>query len=172
MTTSTNDELLQQAQQCFFAAMMQGWAAEVKAVPVPDMPGHKQTIYENGKFRVIDRFCVSSAGMSAGATTIWYTKDPIWFMSYGGIYSKEDIPFLKRALVYNYSRGFFLGGRGPTMYLDEMSEGKFQQDNLLIYDNREQFGSFRSFRGHERICLAENPSTVRGWHDYWGVALI
>ncbi len=160
MTTSTNDELLQQAQQCFFAAMMQGWAAGTKAVPVPDMPGHKQIVYEDGKFRVIDRFGVSNSGRSAGTTTIWFSDEPIWFMSYGGFYRKEDIPFLKRALMQDYGEWNFHGGRGP----DSIREG------VLHYINHVDVGSrFSRFQGKEVIY--DGNETV-GYHNYLGMTLI
>ncbi len=168
MTTNTNDKLLQQAQKCFFEAMMQGWAAEVKAVPVPDMPGHKQTIYENGKFRVIDRFCVSSAGMSAGTTTIWYQNDPIWFMSYGGFYREKDVSFLKRALLESYVLGRFTAGRGPVLVRDEA------QGSDLVYTNWIHYGNddFKSFGGREEICSLHAQKEILGFHNYSGMALI
>lgn len=169
------DELLEIAKGHFFAAMRCGYASGEKAVPVSafsDLPGHKQYVYEDGYFRVVDRYCVSRAGKSAGTTTIFYYDSPVWFMSYGGFYRKEEIPFLKRALTFSYRHNDFNGGRGPSTYRDEPVEPKQQEENPLVYINNMNCSGFESFAGHEEIHAASSPSKILGLHDYWGMALI
>lgn len=158
------NELLEQAKPHFFAAMLIGWPAGASGVDVPDMPGHQEIVYDNHDFRVLDRYCVSESGISAGTTTIWYLENPIWFMSYGGFYRKEDIPFLKEALMVNYKKGEFIGGRGPKDY--------YYSGRICftpVYFNSIKKNSFEYFKGQEYFML--NGETV-GRHDYFGMALI
>jgi hypothetical protein len=165
MSKTEREEILRAAQSCFFAAMQVGWAAGAKGTIVPRMPGYKEVEYEGyAGFLVIDRYCVSSAGKSAGTTTIWFGDDPVWFMSYGGFYPKEVVPFLKRALMSSYNQCEFVGGRGPVFYGDDSNYPGLSYRNVV-----EKGSDFCScFRGDEHIlgceCLA--------WHSYWGRALI
>ncbi len=160
----TREEILAGAYKCFFEAMKKGWAAGVKAVPVPGMPGYKEIEFQMGDFRLLDRYCVSDAG-SAGTKTIWYQDKPVWFMSYGGHYPKEVIPFLKHALMLNYECCQFNGGRGPK---------SFREHHLypdMIYQNNANFGStFEGFKGVEIVIAVGRPPL--GQHEYFGMALI
>lgn len=159
------DEMLWQAESCFIAAMMKGWAAGVKGIDVPGMPAYKEIVFEGyAGFRVVDRWCVSRSGKSTGATTIWFANDPIWIMNYGGFYSENALSFLKQALMRAYNRSEFVGGRGPQVFQDE-------NDERFVYVNKAQYGSkFRQFEGREFIN--KEPDGILGWHDYWGMALI
>jgi len=155
------EEILLEAERHFLAAMISGWAAGVKGMVIPDMPGYILIVYEQDDFRVADRYCVSIAGKSAGTTTIWYVNDPVWVMFYGGFYREEDMPFLKRALMHSYTECLFNGGRGPE-FLD-LIDG-------LRYSNCVGDGStFSRFFGRERLISHER--TV-GWHEYQGMSLI
>ncbi len=169
-------EILAGAHEAFFHAMSLGWASgskEAHKVEAPGSFGNKEIIYTTGLlyrkewFRVVDRFCVSKVGKSAGTTTIWFHHDPVWFMSYGGFYLKEDIPFLKEALMRVYSEKQFFGGRGPTSIAQCVPHLK---EGVLVYANEIEKGStFEKFRGKEAII---GPVGFRGQHDYWGTALI
>lgn len=64
------EKILQDAQKQFFKAMQNGYAAGIKAIAVANMLGHKEIMWTQDDFRVIDSYCVSHAGMSAGTTTI------------------------------------------------------------------------------------------------------
>lgn len=171
------DEILVGAREAFFHAMSLGWAsgskAAAKKIDVTGSSGGEETayitglLYRNEWFRVVDRYCVSEAGKSAGTTTIWFHHDPVWFMSYGGSYLKEDIPFLKNALMRVYSTKQFFGGRGPTSLAQGVSHLK---DGVLVYANEiEKDSTFDKFRGKEAII---GPVGIRGQHEYWGMALI
>jgi len=169
-------EILVGAREAFFHAMSRGWASgskEAVKVEAPGISGSKETTYITGLlygkewFRVVDRYCVSEAGKSAGTTTIWFHHDPVWFMSYGGAYLKEDIPFLKDALMRVYSEKRFFGGRGPTSLAQGVPHVK---SGVLVYANEiEKDSTFEKFRGKEAII---GPTGVRGQHDYWGMALL
>lgn len=169
-------EILAGAREAFFHAMSLGWAAGSKAGVMTDVPGSfggKETIYTTGFlygrewFYAIDRYYVSGAGKSAGTTTIWFHHDPVWFMSYGGAYLKEDIHFLKDALMRVYSMKQFFGGRGPTSLAKSASHIK---NGVLVYANEiEKDSTFDKFRGKEAII---GPVGIRGQHEYWGMALI
>jgi hypothetical protein len=159
--------VLDSAQDHFFRAMLSGWMAGNKAVNVPGMPRHKEFMYKSGDFRVLDRYCSSPAGKSAGTTTIWFGDNPVWFMSYGGEYRrKRDIAFLRSVITPIYEARIFVGGRGPSHLVNRTSFSS------LVYTNQVEKGSdFSSFRGREEI--SEHDSGMPpGFHDYWGMALI
>ena len=166
-------DILEMAEQYFFVAMKNGWVAGIKGEDVSGMPGYKKIDFAIGDFRILDCWCVSDAG-SAGTIIIWFmwpthAPKPIWVMNYGGgLYRKEDVPFLKRALMVAYERKEFSGGRGPVRY-EETAGG-------LIYSNRIEANTFEGFRGEENLYKPEgvrdlNPIRV-GWHECWGMALI
>lgn len=169
-------EILTGAREAFFHAMLNGWASGARETLEADVfgsSGSKETVYittflyGRASFRVVDRYCVSSAGKSAGTTTIWLQHDPVWFMSYGGAYLKEDIPFLKDALMRVYSGKQFFGGRGPTSLAQVVPHIK---NGALVYANEvEKDSTFEKFRGKEAVI---GPTGVRGHHDYWGMSLI
>ena len=153
----------------FYEAMLAGYAVEgTKKAKVVDMPGYKEIRYENGKWLLVDRWCVNpQSDKSAGTTTIWHEGEPIWFMSYGGYYPEHYIPVLKKALRLTYEKKTFKGGRGE-------SGGDFEAGVLYI-NIVEQPSDFSHFKGREEIiarpdatCIAE----VVGYHEYWGMSLV
>jgi len=161
----TPEEIQKEMKRHFFAAMRVGWAAGVEGVGVLGMPSHKAFVYEEDHFRVIDQYCVSKAGKSAGTITVWFFDEPVWLMNYGGVYRKEDVSFLKHVLMVAYRQDQFFGGRGQEIFRQDRLDG-------LVYVNRMAGGSdFLSFRGTERIYSASDPELL-GWHDYWGMSLI
>lgn len=178
----SREEILAGAREAFFHAMLCGWASGSKGaveVEVPGSFGSKEVTYttgllhEKGWFRVVDRYCVSEAGGSAGTTTIWFHRDPVWFMSYGGLHLKEDIPFLRSALMRVYSEKQFFGGRGPTSIaqcVPHVGEG------ALVYANEvEKDSTFEKFRGKEAIIGPAKDGgspEFRGHYEYLGMSLI
>lgn len=182
MMKKSRKEILEGAREAFFHTMLHGWASGSKnavKTEVPGSPNNKESTYIAGFmhkkdfFRVVDRYCVSETGKSAGTTTIWFHRDPIWFMSYGGAYLKEDIPFLKNALVSVYSEKQFFGGRGPTSFAQAVLH---LNGGILVYTNEvEKDSTFEKFRGKEAIigpAKDGGSQEVRGRHDYWGMSLI
>lgn len=176
------NEILDGAREAFFHAMLCGWASGSRnavEVEIPGSSGSKEVtyitglLYEKEWFRVADRYCVSEAGKSAGTTTIWFHHDPVWFMSYGGAYLKEDLPFLKSALMRVYSEKQFFGGRGPTTIAQTLPHLK---EGVLVYANEvEKDSTFERFRGKEAIIgppIFGGSSEFRGYHDYWGMSLV
>jgi hypothetical protein len=144
---------LEEIQKFFFKAMLNGYAASKSS-------GHKAEFRE-GNFRLLDCWCVNSGSLkSVGTTKIWFRGEPVWVMSYGGYYSKEVTPFLKRALHMAYESGKFVGGRGLCVIEDE-----------LFYHNSPRLNDFSRFEGHEEI-LGNRGEVLLGSHDYWGMALI
>jgi hypothetical protein len=167
-TPHESGAILTQAHYHFFQAMLSGWAAGVKAVPIPDRPGWKQIVYEQGDFRIVDRFRVFESGMSVGDTVIFYCGSPVWHMSYGGFYPKEDIDFLKKALMHEYHQRKFTGGRGPDIYPEMLSGKSGRRYENKIASPRD---NFISFSGRESITDVVSEME-RGYHRYWGMALI
>ncbi len=179
---NNRNEILAGAREAFFYAMLHGWVAggdHKKVVRVPGSFDSKEVSYSAGLsykrkwFLVVDRYCVSEAGKSAGTTTIWLNHDPVWFMSYGGAYLKEDIPFLKNALTRVYSEKQFFGGRGPTSLA---IPAHHVNGGVLVYANEvEKDSTFEKFRGKEAIIGPSKDGgspEFRGHHDYWGMSLI
>ncbi|MDP2655657.1 MAG: hypothetical protein Q8P17_03980 [bacterium] len=166
-----NRKILEAAQKEFFVAMQKGWAGGAKGTGVPGMPKYKQIEYQSGDFRIVDQYGKSQAGKSEGTTRIWFCDDPVWVMSYGGFYRKEEVPFLKWALYGCYVHSIFNGGRGPCLIPDI----DHTVDKDLIYINSANGGgSFERFRGREEIRSRRGYHNITplGWHDYWGMALI
>ena len=149
----------------FFEAMLKGWAGEgVKTKPC-DLPGYKVFRHESAdkRFVLVDSYCVSGKShnpRSAGTTTIWWDNTPVWWMSYGGCYEKEAIPFLKQALLIAYGMNEFVGGRVQISH----------SDGSVIYINRPELDDFSLFRGREEVL--DNCGRSFGEHEYWGMSLI
>jgi hypothetical protein len=153
-------------EEFFFEAMKQGWAAPVQKLPIPGLPGSKSIPFTSGEYSLLDYYFVApDSDVSYGTTAIWVADKPVWIMHYGGWYNKQVIPFLKRALMRNYSCNVFLGGRGP-----ERLEG---EDHTLQYINNVEQSDFGNFRGHECIISTSHntgllPGSKFGDHHYFG----
>ncbi len=151
----------------FFEAMRQGWATPRPKLPIPDLPGSKSLpLFSAGEYSLLDYYFVApNSNTSYGTTIIWVAQRPVWVMHYGGWYDKKVIPFLKRALRYNYDANIFLGGRGP-----KQREG---EDHTLQYINNVENNSFEKFRGYEYIISTSHhtglpPGEKFGEHYYFG----
>ncbi|MBI2063959.1 MAG: hypothetical protein HYT65_03140 [Candidatus Yanofskybacteria bacterium] len=150
----------------FFEAMKSGWAMPVPKVPVADLPGSKSIPFKKGALSLLDYYFVSPGSNSSyGTTVIWIAEKPVWVMHYGGWYDKRAIPFLKRALMRNYSENVFTGGRGPERLEDN--------DHILQYLNRVEQNDFRGFQGYEYIIATSYHAGVHsgqklGEHHYFG----
>jgi len=157
-----NEHVLKEAKRYFFLAMLAGWAGGAKAVPVPNKPGFKQTNYQDGDFHVLDEYGKGrGSNKSVGTTTIWYFNEPVWVMTYGGHYRKDEVPFLKNVLVAAYEKGRFYGGRGS-----------YSENRDLAYINAEhQSSTFSDFKGCEMI-ITRVGNTPLGHHWYHGMALL
>lgn len=165
----------------FCQAMARGWASGAKAKRERDLPNHERIEDVSGPFWMVDRYCTNNYGQwSSGTTTIfYYTREngwqPIWVMNYGGFYSEEVIKFLKWALMENYSKGIFLGGRGPASfslpgqpyYYVNLPQGAGMGSRSIPPrgDNLEVFW------GVERVCLLES-NEEKGFHQYSGMSLL
>lgn len=150
----------------FFEAMLKGWVAEGVETEPSNLPGYRVFRHESAdkRFALVDSYCVSGKShfpKSAGTTTIWWDDRPVWWMSYGGYYEKEAIPFLKQALVTAYMNKAFVGGRGRLSF----------RDPHMIYINSPEKNDFSSFKGSEKIIEIASASTL-GEHEYWGMSLI
>lgn len=160
------EKVVEAVKTFFFEAMKSGWAMPVTKTPIPGLPGSKSIPFKQGEFSLLDYYFVNPwSNSSYGTTVIWIAENPIWVMHYGGWYDKRAIPFLKRALMRNYSRNVFMGGRGP-----ERLEG---EDHTLQYLNRVDKNDFAEFRGYEYIVSASDQSGVPagqklGEHHYFG----
>lgn len=169
-------QVLKQAKDVFFEAMLDGYTGEQKnSIKIVSPDGRKTITFINGKFKVIDEYWTTpESDLSAGMTTILYEVVPsrgipIWWMSYGGRYPKELIPFLKESLKLTYERREFRGGRGPNSHLR----------GNLEYVNSCSAGGFEKFEGNEEIIDLNNNDemdpdglTVVGFHKYFGMSLI
>ena len=149
-----------EVQEVFFKGMIRGWAAGCDKFAVPDMPGYKEISYQEGKFRLLDRYCISRSKKSAGTTTIWYEDDPIWVMNYGGYYVSRAMGIVKNAIRDNYQDKIFFGGRGPFIHVE----------GTLIYTNRPVVNNFAKFEGREEVLDTEF-GILLGFHDCWGFSL-
>ena len=162
-------ELLKQAEQFFFEAMLRGWVfmgrrTGANEITV-DKEGFSNFTYMNvhHPFKLHDRWIVGEGGRSVGTTMIWDLESsaPIWFMSCGGQYEKKAIPLVKMALRRSYGLRNFYGGRGSQ-------QAKFRG---MLYLNTPKDNRFDDFSGFERVWVDSTGQSL-GFHRYHGMSLI
>jgi len=168
MEEAQKREILEKAKKVFFEAMLDGYAGgeNRRSVKVWDEDGYKTITYttEDGKYKVVDRYCETPlSDKSCGTTTIFFRTgliwSAVWWMSYWGRYPKDIIPFLKSCLRSAYERGEFVGGRGPYAVSENNTE----------YLNFPR-GSFSDFVGHESI--SPDFKDPLGSHKYSGMSML
>ena len=164
---SINDLTSRDIIEIFLMAAKAGWckSGEVKKQEIPALPGYKVIYFKFGDFEVQDAYCTTPLNQkSAGFTTIWFKKIPVWTMNYGGSYPEYVIPFLKLALQETINENKFIGGRGPFHFTHGNYPG-------LSYTNQLTKGQrvFSDFSGKEWIFERDCPV---GSHEYWGMSLI
>ncbi len=154
--------------------MRQGYAGEGPQRIFPDFPGEKFFIYEQGDWRVADRYVVGKNGWSSGWTTIHRCEVPIWSMSYYGRYDKKAASMLKASLLENYRQKIFFGGRGPRRHQFDVSPlGTCVYENVPQQrpHNGGEMTEFGWFEGQETITLFEDEMRFPrplGFHKYVG----
>ena len=155
---------LEEIQDFFFRAMLQGWVADGEKVSIPGMPGYQAFPFAEGDFYLLDCYVVNpESSKSAGTTTIWYQEKPVWVMLYRGLYQEDAIPVVKAALLETYHAGRFIGGRGPK---------QFKMGNLEYTNDAPNDDQFTSFQGSESVRDTTYARPSLGWHRYWGMSLI
>ncbi|KKR29828.1 MAG: hypothetical protein UT61_C0021G0019 [Candidatus Woesebacteria bacterium GW2011_GWA1_39_8] len=174
MTPAQRDDILEGAKKAFFEAMMDGWVGEGnrRSIKTKDDDGYVTITYEteDGKYKVVDRYCTTLSDRSGGTTTIFFRTSliwiAVWWMAYGGHYPESTIPFLKHALKENYEGRVFNGGRGPAYF----PFPPCQEERL--YTNH-FYGDFTSFRGEESINSFKPNEVGRiGFHKYFGMSFL
>lgn len=164
-----NSLLIETIKKVFFSGMLKGYAGTCQKTEIPGLPGSRfiTSTYEIGGhvFVFTDMYYVTKlSDFSYGITAISYDGDPVWCMTYGGMYPKEVIPFLKDVLKDNYERGNFNGGRGH--YYCSNPE---KYPNLVYQNERSHY--FDKFSGHEEIRNVRGGYLV-GYHDYHGSLML
>lgn len=175
MTNQEKAIILEGAKQAFFKAMLDGYAGgeNRRSVKVKDEDGYTTITYttEDGKYKVVDRYCTTPlSDKSCGTTTIFFRTgliwSAVWWMSYGGHYPESVIPLLKAAMKANYERGVFNGGRGPSFFPFPSSQEE------VLYTNH-FYGDFTSFKGEEFINSFKVDEVGRvGFHNYFGRSML
>lgn len=179
MTNIEKSQILERAKEVFFKAMLDGYAGDKKMSTNTISPdGYKTIEFIDGEFRVVDRYCITPlSDYSAGTTTIFFKGSdeswvPVWWMSYGGVYPKGAIQFLKMALQKAYVTEQFCGGRGLENFQSKISVDGFQV--TLEYRNVFE-GNFVDFEGVEEILQIPLPGYEPekiGYHEYSGMSLL
>lgn len=133
---------IEQIQEIFFDAMINGWASGGEKKDLPDFCDGKEIIFTKDDFLVIDSYFINNeTNKSAGMTMIFYQKIPVWTMSYHGFYNKRASRFLKFFLLKQYKTKVFIGGRGAM----------FDKNGTIIYHNCPLVNDFKSFFGREDL---------------------
>ena len=156
------DLSVSEIQKFFFEGMLQGCASGKGSRPVTSLFGYKEyPPYEARGLRMLDRWCVSSAGNRvAGTITIWHKDVPVWVMQYGGGYDQRAEHFLRMILTVAYEERRFHGGRGLTSH----THGSFS------YMNKPRKNTFGDFEGSEYIIHRQHGHLGR--YDYRGMLLV
>lgn len=170
-----------QLQGFFLEMAANAYASGAKAVHVPGHPWEREFRRERGELTYIDRYVVNGE-YSGGGTAILVESIPAWLMHYNG-WCKNDDPVvlnvLKSALLENYRRGIFYGGRGPKVWQMQVGNVTYLYGNKL-----DPASSFVNFLGGEGIfnkevydALPNKPSppeiheAALFWHRFGGQLL-
>lgn len=151
--------------QTFFSLLLSGYASGVAPEIVSRFkgdPGTKRNVWEDtGGWLGIDEWRTSSLGDGSNGTTSIYQKNTLlWEMQYGGNYPEHAIPFLREALLENYSRHVWCGGRGSQKYF---------KDDYRYFNNVGIGSDFTNFYGQETIeQKIDGLWTPIGTHHYRG----
>ncbi|PCI30467.1 hypothetical protein COB52_01590 [Candidatus Kaiserbacteria bacterium] len=150
-------------EEIFFEAMQQGFVADFKGKPTRNMPSGKQIASRFGDWKVTDLWITNpTSRKSAGMTTIFYKRTPVWSMSYEGWYEVGALLLLKPALRKAYGKSEFYGCRAEDFYSTATG---VRYSNIFS-------GNFSSFFGQERMVHRMEPETALGKHTYRGGLLI
>lgn len=166
-------------QEFFLEMATDTYASGAKAARIPERPWEREFRRERGELTYIDRYVVNGE-YSGGSTVILVEGVPAWLMQYHG-WCKDDDPVvlnvLKAALLENYRRGVFFGGRGPKRWDQQVG------DRAFSYGNNPE-GGFTDFRGgegifdkeaYDRLRPSDTDDVVRKagvfWHRYQGLLL-
>lgn len=169
MNKLERDNLLAEAQDLFCRGMAVGYASGAPSGLVFGDTDWKMFGYREGDWRLEDRYYISpTTGKSVGETRIYFERQLIWFMSYGGFYKKEAIPCLKGALMANYKENVFNSGRGKNDFVD----GEYIY--IIASQGPCSFERFFAREGIRRVQSAQAGTIPEhaGGHDVWGMALI
>lgn len=149
----------------FFNPLLSGYAGNCPPETVSRFegdPGTKRNTWqgEDGWLGIDEWRTTKLGDGSNGTTSIYYRGDLVWEMQYGGSYPDKAIPFLREALMSNYTMRIWLGGRGPSVF----SNGSLRYTNEVVGVN-----NFYDFQGSERIQeYTDDGMTLVGEHDYRG----
>jgi len=154
----------------FFEGMAGGYAAGEKAAtdtPFTNWKTHDYHAKSKLWFLSDSWHAAPDSHMSNGYTTIsvhagggWRT---VWQMQYWGWYEEQAIPLLLEALHATYTKGIFLGGRGPAV----LTQNGLQYRNETTAHNNQ----FIQFEGSEKIIRIGNEELL-GTHSFRGGSLI
>ena len=137
---------------------------------------------EPDRLWMVDRFCGNNYCSESFGTTVILAWDPdlhkyqnVWVMQYSGWYEKEAIPFLKLALMENYAKRIFHGGRGPRDF--EIDGSPLQYSCVAHGGPIGNLGickgiSFCHFWGNEGIRDNDNGGRIMGEHQFSGQILL
>jgi hypothetical protein len=162
--------ILTKAMKIFFRALLDGYIGNRRNVRKDHRPNGEKIITwisPDGVWKVVDRYTTTRGSKcSAGFTTIFFRGEAVWWMSYGGWYEKNTIPFLKKCLARAYGLKIWNGGRGCRFFTDPGHPG-------IIYSNttRPMENDFGHFQGEEKITV-EKDSKILGYHKFMGMSLI
>ena len=165
-------QMAEEAEAVFLEAMQKGWAAGYGC--------DNRTEFEKGPWRVVDQWLVGSEGHSAGWTAQYLHDLPFWQMHYQGRYDKQAIPFVKHALLMNYTNRVFYAGRGPTRIEKRCDIGLLRYEMLPDNDARMglPYSGYDDFSGIEKVWLIQDdPAMSRkfmnplGFHRVQGMRL-
>lgn len=181
MTIKETARILEDAQEVFFLAMIDGYAGgqNRKSTTSKTNNGFTTTVVFCDKenypdYVVEDKWHTNpNSNKSFGSTLITFGGTPIWSMSYGGWYNPRAVSFLKMVLADNYDERIFSGGRGPIRRQDTAKLGR--KSTTLVYEN-DWTGVFGGFRGEEWVYKVGKKSfdqnVTLGHHHFFGSSII
>jgi len=148
--------------EAFFFKAMRYLCSPRVAKTISVVGGRPQIIFQDGPFRFEEQYDVSRDGTMRldGSRHIFRLGElePIWSMDYRGYWREEDMPFFNRALLQEFQKERFTGGRGPNRY----TEGE------LTYENRTFPSGIDRSCGHEKVYMKEGELfLIRGHYIYF-----
>ena len=153
-------------EQFFFEGMLAPGSWVVGApTPAEGLFGTYRHVYPREDLLLIDSFVAPDPSQqSAGTTTIWLDRVPIWWMTYNGWHNPTVIDLVKGILRETYHSQKFLAGRGETTTSDSKVKGPH-------YHNTIERAGFIKFAAEERVVSYSGIQSL-GYYKVSGNSLV
>ncbi len=131
-------------QTSFFDALLEWRESDKSPIALKGKPGSQFLQYHDGPWHATNTWYVGTSPCtnSGGEIRICHDGKLVWMMTFFGACAPEVVPFLNEALLYNYRRRVFNGGRGQEKYV---------RDGFMYSNTVSEGSSFKNFNAEETV---------------------